>query len=222
MCSVFCHISTAVIQTWLKHPLNPPFHYQKCCSSKHLQQLLFCWRKWKLCSFICLLVLCWRSPSSFCGIGKALILIIVCVSLWSSIWPSFEVMSSIFSKCKLPTFYFCLFFPFKSHWEDWQDWIDVCLWQKAIVGLMILWPTSPCNAVADVPCGCGCAYAKISWSGKSSSFSNAVLHVVFCSVSWQHVPGTRFGDIPLLWAALLYMVRICTFLVSCSGILWAY
>lgn len=161
------------------------------------------------------LVLCWCLPSSFCGFRKAVMLIIVCVSFWSSIWPSSEVIGNIFSKCKhCPPFLFAFFFPFKSHWEDWQDWIDFFLWQKLIIGLMILWPTSPCSAVADVPCGCGCAYAKVSLSGMSSSFSNAELHMAFCSVSWQHVLGTRFGGIPLIWAALLYRVRICSFCLA--------
>lgn len=161
------------------------------------------------------LVLCWCLPSSFCGFRKAVMLIIVCVSFWSSIWPSSEVIGNIFSKCKhCPPFLFAFFFPFKSHWEDWQDWIDFFLWQKLIIGLMILWPTSPCSAVADVPCGCGCAYAKVSLSGMSSSFSNAELHMAFCSVSWQHVLGTRFGGIPLIWAALLYRVRICPFCLA--------
>lgn len=157
-------------------------------------------------------VLCWCSPSPFCGIRKSLMLVIVCVSLSSSIWPPSEIMGNIFSKCKLPTFSFCLFVPFKSHWEEWQDWTDISLWQKAIIGLMIPWPTSPCSVVADVPCGCSCAYAKVSLSRMSSSFRNAELHVAFCSVSWQNVqPGTRFGDIPLIWAALLSRVGICPF-----------
>lgn len=50
--SMFGHISTAVTQTWLKYPVNPHFDSQKCCSSKHLRQLLFWWQKWELCSFI--------------------------------------------------------------------------------------------------------------------------------------------------------------------------
>lgn len=35
-----------------KMPTEPYFDSQKHCSPKHLQQLLFCWQKWKHCSFI--------------------------------------------------------------------------------------------------------------------------------------------------------------------------